>query len=105
MSEDEKLKNFLAKRDALFKNPTEEAALKYWKENHLPEPLHPSVPLAAVHKGRLQWLDATDEMLTESKIWLTANGYDITMKGAPPLTPEQRDADRIELGKEPLNKK
>jgi hypothetical protein len=50
----------------------------------------------------LQWLDATNEMLEESIRWLTEHGYKTSWQGAPPLTPEQRDADRKMLGKPPL---
>jgi hypothetical protein len=102
MDEDE-LKQFLAERDALFLNPTLEAAQAWWLRHEFPQWAHPTVPLAAVHKARLQWLEATDEMLAESGKWLEDNNYELTSKGAPPLTPEQRDADRKILGKPPLN--
>jgi hypothetical protein len=52
------------------------------------------VPLIAMHKARLQWLGATDAMLAESMEWLIARGYETTMQGAPPLTPQRRDAAR-----------
>jgi len=99
----ETLPEFLAKRNAVFRNPTPEAAAEYWRRE-LPNetPVDPTVPLATVHKARLQWLDATDAMLVESAEWLTANGYETTSKGAPPLTPEQRDKDRVAVGKPPL---
>ena len=100
---DEELKAFLEKRDALFRNPTLEAATAYWKENNLPPLERFDVQLATVQKARLQWLDATDAMLAESIAWLTSHDYDVTLKGAPPLSPERRDADRISLGKKPLN--
>lgn len=99
------LKKWLAERDKLFLNPTLEAAQQYWIRHNFPPWAKPDVPLAMVHKGRLQWLDATDEMLAESIAWLEANGYKTTMKGAPPLTPERRDADRATLGKPPLGSK
>lgn len=57
---------FKAKRDALFRNLTLEAATAHWNEEELPAPSHPLVPLAAMHRARLQWLDVTDEMLAES---------------------------------------
>jgi hypothetical protein len=103
MSKDAELKAFLAKRDALFRNPNIVDATKWWVSEGHPDPAHPTVPLATVHKARLQWLDATDDMLTQSKLWLEANGYGTDMKGAPPLTPERRDADRVSIGKKPLN--
>jgi len=57
-----------------------------------------------VHKARLQWLGATDEQLAESMEWLIDNSYSTSFRGCPPLTPEQRDSERIAQGKEPLNK-
>lgn len=100
---DDELRKFLEERDALYQNPTLEAATAYWEKHDLPTPMHPSVPLAMVHKARLQWLDATDAMLEESKQWLIANGYKTSHKGVEPLTPERRDADRKFLGKKPLD--
>ena len=95
------LSEFLTRRNALLRNPTVEKAREM-----LPTPpggwLDPLGPLAATHKARLQWLDATDEMLAESKAWLEAHNYELTLQGAPPLTPERRDADREALGMEPL---
>jgi hypothetical protein len=92
---------FNARRDAVFRNPTLKGA-----KTLMPEPPEgwqaPDVPLRALHKARLQWLDATDAMLAESIRWLEARGYETTWHGAPPLTPAQRDADRMSLGKEPL---
>ena len=100
---DEELKAFLAKRDALFRNPTEEAAREYIAEQEgRPPPAGSTVPLAMVHKARLQWLEATDAMIEESTNWLLARGFLTTFKGAPALTPEQRDADRATLRKPPL---
>jgi hypothetical protein len=97
---------YLAERDALFRNPNAADAAKWWARYITKAtPVDSSVPLAGVHKARLQWLDATDAMIAESKAWLEANAYQLDWKGAPPLTPEQRDADRISLGKEPLNKR
>jgi hypothetical protein len=96
-------KRFLEERDALFTNPNLADATAWWQRHRLPMPARFDVPLATVHKARLQWLDATDEMITESKHWLLTNGYAVSTKGAPPLTPEQRDADRAQLGMPPLN--
>jgi hypothetical protein len=101
---DDELIAFLNKRDALFRNPNIVDATKWWVNEGSPDPERPTVPLATVHKARLQWLDATDAMIAESMAWLEANDYQTDMNGAPPLTPERRDADRISLGKEPLNK-
>ena len=95
---------FKAKRDALFRNLTLEAATAHWNESGFPEPVHPLVPLAAMHKARLQWLDATDEMLAESKEWLKANDYGVTMKGARPLDPITRDFERMGRGQPPLRR-
>jgi hypothetical protein len=99
---DEELKKLLAERNALFHNPTLEAAKAHWTKMEFPLPVRDDVPLAMVHKARLQWLDATDAMLAESVKWLEDNGYKSTHFDAPPLTPETRDAQRVELGKKPL---
>lgn len=98
----DELKAFLAERDALFRNPRAREARRLWEKQGNPPPETPDVPLATVHKARLQWLDATDAMLAESIAWLTARGYLTSWRGAPPLTPKQRDADRATLGKPPL---
>lgn len=96
------LQKYLVKRDALFRNPTLEAATAF-----LPKPdggwAKKDTPLASLHKARLQWLDATNDMLRESKEWLQANGYGSSCRGALPLTPEERDRQRIIHGKKPLN--
>ena len=99
---DEDLKALLAEREQLFRNPTLEAATAYWNRHGFPTPADLTVPLGMVHKARLQWLDATDKMIAESIAWLEANNYHTDMKGAPPLTPEARDAQRKMLGKPPL---
>ena len=98
----ERLREFLAKRDELFRNPTLEAATKWWNENKFPPPAEPNVPLAAVHKSRLQWLEATDAMIAESMRFLRENNYHKTLKGMPPLTPVTRDVQRVSHGKKPL---
>jgi hypothetical protein len=105
MGNGEDIKAFLAKRDALFRNPNIVDATKWWVNEGNPEPVRADVPLATVHKARLQWLDATDAMIAESMAWLQANDYGADMKGAPPLTPTMRDAQRAALGREPLNPK
>ena len=96
------LRDFLVWRDGLFRNPTAEDALAYWDTQGLPAPANPDVPLASVHKARLQWLEATDEMLAESLAWLREHNFQPEWRGAPPLTPEQRDADRAHVGQPPL---
>jgi hypothetical protein len=93
---------FLEERDALMRNPTLETATAWWYAKTSDEPASPNVPLAAIHKARLQWLSATDIMLAESIKWLEENGYQTTFQGVPPLTPESRDARRAKLGKAPL---
>ncbi len=86
-------------REELLRNPTLEGATAYYAELGLTQLYNdPTVPLAAVHKARLQWLNSTNAMLEESKCWLLANNYQITMGGLPPLTPESRDAQRKALG-------
>jgi hypothetical protein len=96
-------KAFLAERDEVLRNPTFENATTFWKKQNFPPPVEPDVPLATIHKARLHWLDATDAMLRESVEWLRANGYDEHIHGViPPLTPETRDAQRVERGFLPL---
>jgi hypothetical protein len=96
------LNKFKAERNALFRNPTLEAATAYWVDKGFPPPVRPDVPLAMVHKARLQWLDATDAMLVESAAWLKDNGHQTTLRGGRPLTPVERDAQRMMHGKPPL---
>jgi len=103
LSMDKELETLFAERDALFRNPRAREARLWWEKSGNPPPVDPTVPLATVHKARLQWLGATDEMIIESMNWLLARGYETTMMGAPPMTPKQRDAQRVEIGKEPLN--
>jgi len=57
------LNEYLAAREALFRNPSDERARAWWTSEGYAPPMHPTVPLATVHKARLQWLDATDDML------------------------------------------
>ena len=100
---EKQLKAYLAERDALFRDPNPAGALAHWKKYGLPEkPVAPSAPLAVVHKARLQWLDATDTMLQESREWLEEHAYETDLRGAPPLTPETRDAERKARGLLPL---
>lgn len=98
---DDEVAAWRAARDELFRNPSLEKAKAF-----LPAPpggwLDPEGALAAVHKGRLQWLEATDAQLAESIGWLEARGYCTSWEGAEALTPQRRDADRAILGKGPL---
>ena len=64
-------------------------------------PIHPTVPLATVHKARLQWLDATDDMLAESRAFLFDHGYDAGLN-IRPYTSRTRFAERAKLGLAPL---
>jgi hypothetical protein len=59
---------YLAAREALFRNLSDEAARAWWRSEAYAPPAHPTVPLATVRKARLQWLDATDDMLAESRV-------------------------------------
>ena len=102
MTEYDELKAFLAERDALFRNPTPEAALTFWNHQGFPAPYSEDVPLATVHKARLQWLGATDAMLAESSLWLHEHHYKTTLRGGDPLTPQTRDEQRVMHGKPPL---
>ena len=99
---EKQLAAYLAERDALFRDPNPQAALVHWKKYGYAKPVAPSVPLAVIHKARLQWLDATDAMLQESREWLEAHAYETGLRGAPPLTPKIRDAQRKALGRLPL---
>ena len=95
------LDEYLAARKALFRNPSDEGARAWWASEGCPPPTHPTVPLETVHKARLQWLDATDDMLAESRAFLFDHGY-----GAIPhiraYTSKTRDAARAKLGLAPL---
>jgi hypothetical protein len=96
------LKRWTEQRTKLFTNPNLADATAFFREQGMTVWKRQDVPLASVHKARLQWLDATNAMLAESIAWLEANGYETSHFGAPPLTPEQRDADRVSVGKPPL---
>jgi hypothetical protein len=99
---DPELQIYLEKHDALFRNPSLEAVTKFYKDQGHEDWARPDVPLASLHKARLQWLDVTDEMIKESMEWLRQHHYANTWREAPPLTPETRDAQRKAMGKEPL---
>jgi len=100
----DKLQEYLNARDELLRSPTLEGAKKWFSPDGESKFSKPDIPLAAVHKARLQWIHATDEMLAESIKWLQDNGYHTSFAGADPLTPEERDRQRIMHGLEPLNK-
>jgi hypothetical protein len=100
------MKAYLAKRDALFLNPTSDGAYQLMLESAGADHINlarPDVPMAGLHRARLQWIDATDAMIEESMAWLKAHGYSTHFKGAaPPLTPKSRDAQRAARGLPPL---
>ncbi len=92
---------YLATLEALFHNPNDEAARAWWTSQGYAPPIHSTVPLETIHKARLQWLDATDEMLAESRAFLFDHGYG----GVPHLrayTSRTRDAQRAKRGLPPL---
>ncbi len=95
------LHEYLAAREALFRNPSDEGARAWWTSEGYAPPFHSDVPLTTVHRARLQWLDATDDMLAESRAFLFDQGY-----GALPnlraFTSKTRDAARAKLGLAPL---
>ncbi len=92
---------YLAALEALFRNPNDEAARAWWTSEGYAPPIHSTVPLETIHKCRLQWLDATDDMLTESRAFLFDHGY-----GAIPhfraYTSKTRDVERAKRGLPPL---
>ncbi len=64
-------------------------------------PNSPDRPPGDGTQGRLQWLDATDDMLAESRAFLLDHGYG----GVPHLrgyTSRTRDAERAKRGLPPL---
>jgi len=91
---------YLAAREALFRNPSDKAARAWWTSEGYAPPAHPAVPLATVHKARLQWLDATDTMLAESRAFLFDHGYAGLHIRA--YTSRSRDAERAKRGLDPL---
>jgi len=92
---------YLAAREALFRNPSDEAARSWWRSEGYAPPAHPTVPLATVHKARLQWLDATDDMLAESRVFLFDHGY--AGLHIRTYTSRSRDAERAKHGLPPLS--
>jgi hypothetical protein len=93
---------YLAAREALFRNLSDEAARAWWRLEGYAPPAHPTVPLATVHKARLQWLDATDAMLAESRAFLFDHGYEAGLN-IRAYTSKSRDATRAKLGLAPLS--
>ena len=94
--------DYLAALEDLFRNPNDGAARAWWTSQGYAPPIHSTVQLETVHKCRLQWLDATDNMLlAESRAFLFDNGY-----GAVPhiraYTSKTRDAARAKRGLPPL---
>ena len=78
------LKDYLAFRNEVFKNPTPENSLELWKRSGTKvTPDHQTVPLAAVHKARILWRDSTPEMVVESAKWLKDNGYLLPSRPKP----------------------
>ena len=94
------MKQYLAALEALFRNPNEEAALAWWTAEGYAPPAHPGVPLETIHTLRLQWLDATDEMLAESRAFLFDHGYEGLNIRA--YTSRTRDVARAKVGLPPL---
>ncbi len=98
------LDEYLAARETLFRNPSEERARVWWMSEGYAPPAHPTVPLATVHKARLQWLDATDAMLAESRVFLFDHGYGAGLN-IRAYTSMSRDAARPKLGLAPLKQR
>ena len=98
---EQNLNDYLAALEVLFHNPNNEAARAWWTSKGYAPPIHPTVPLATVHKARLQWLDATDDMLAESRAFLFDHGYDAGLN-IRAYTSRTRDAERAKLGLAPL---
>jgi len=73
---------YLAALEALFCNPNDETACAWWISEGYAPPVHLVVPLAMVHKARLQWLNATGDMLAESRAFLFDHGYEGMNVGA-----------------------
>jgi hypothetical protein len=95
------LNDYLAALEALFCNPNEEVARAWWTSVGYAPPFHPDVPLATIHRSRLQWLDATDDMLAESRSFLFDHGYDAGLN-IRAYTSRTRDAERAKRGLPPL---
>lgn len=59
------------------KNPTLEAALRYWPYDILGPPLTPDIALAGLHKAVILWPGSTTEMIMKSRIWLEQHGWEV----------------------------
>ncbi len=94
------LNSYLAALEALFRNPNDEAARAWWTSEGYASPAHPDVPMATIHRVRLQWLDATDDMLAESRAFLFDHGYDAGLN-IRAYTSRTRDAARAKRGLPP----
>lgn len=82
-----KLDDYVAFRNEVLRNPTQENALALWKRGEvsrtLGTPADQLVPLAGVHKARFLWRDATPAMLDESEKWLKEHGYKVPERLGP----------------------
>jgi|WetSurMetagenome_2_1015567.scaffolds.fasta_scaffold15328_6 hypothetical protein len=67
--------NWKRRRNAVLRNPTTADAMEFWDYATLGKPENPDVPLAGVHKARIQWVEATPLMIAESKLWLSNHGF------------------------------
>jgi hypothetical protein len=98
---EQNLHAYLAAFEALLRNPNDEAAHDWWTSEGYAPPFHPDVPIATIHRARLQWLDATDDMLAESRAFLFDHGYEAG-PNIRAYTSKTRDAARVKLGLAPL---
>ena len=96
------LNEYLVARETVLRNPSDEAARAWWASEGYAPPAHPTVPLATVHRVRLQWLDATDAMLAESRAFLFDHGY-AGLNNIRAYTSRSRDAERAKRGLPPLS--
>ena len=101
MATKQTLDEYLAAREALFRNPSDAGARAWWTSEGYAPPTHPAVPLMTAHKARLQWLDATDDLLAESRAFLFDHGYEAGLN-IRAYTSKSRDATRAKLGLAPL---
>jgi hypothetical protein len=95
------LNEYLVAREAVLRNPTDAAARAWWASEGYAPPTHPTVPLAMVHKVRLQWFHATDAMLADSRAFLFDHGYECGLN-IRAYTSKTRDAERAKHGLPPL---
>ena len=96
------LNGYLTALEALLLNPNEEPARAWWMSEGYAPPLHPGVPLATIHRSRLHWLDATDDMLAESRSFLFDHGGYDAGPSISVYTSKTRDAARAKRGLPPL---